>query len=361
MRRALTAVTMAMLAATWAAAAPSGAATVGSLLGRDPAGVRAALADVPADWPIQPALSLSTKPGERIELIRLSTLFADRRMQDWIARFQAGQQAGPAPAYVACAARLDPIRAPDQGAGELWLMFRDGRLDTVFEIGPPTERDHPPPIHTYGPGENNMKLFEENSRLPIATPYPARLGDLPLADGLGFMARWRRVPVPAEATLAVDCLPHQAARPVTAPTRQKLSDYNMQGLIGLPFVPAMPFINGHRKAAAERGAAALSALKLGEPVPGGIEGFAKANGGVRVLRGDKAGYAILTINLGAPSGNRLDNTDGMAMAGVQDGRVVWIAPDAAAIAGSAVLCLDEKGVRTTARPGCKGFPARYVP
>jgi hypothetical protein len=327
---------------------------VGELIGLTPGEVRTRISAAPADWPWRPALEMAEPGGGTVSFIQLYPLLQDPALREHLARFIAGQRVGPPPAHIACETLSDTAGGAPKGAGPLWLMFRDGRLAQVLETGPPTARD--PEIQ--GSVKDRPKSFGEMARLPIASPYPVDLGDLPLADGLGFLTRWRQVPAAASTRIRVRCGRQAEPGPLRrTPTR--LSDYNPQGLVGLPFVPAMPFINAHRRKAAEHGAAAMAALRLGEPAPGGADEFAKTHAGVRVLPGREPGYAVLAINVGALAGNQLENTDQVALAGLRDGRVAWIASDAGWL--TLTLCLDQHGVRSAVRPGCKGVPARYTP
>lgn len=180
------------------------------------------------------------------------------------------------------------------------------------------------------------------------------------------MDRWREIALgPADEVRAI-CEQGVMPAPPAARQHQNLSDYNMQGLIGLPFVPAMPFINGHRTAQARSGAEALAELKPGQPVDGGASAFAKRHSGVRVFQGDAADYQVLAIDLGSVANNNVDNTDDVALAGVRAGRVEWVAPSLGygrgvpALFQSWILCLDRDGDPGRVRRGCNGY-GQYVP
>src|SRR6185437_11484082 len=86
--------------------------------------------------------------------------------------------------HLQCKAVLARPGASPQSAGSVVLMFRDGRLDAALL---PVEAA-PPPV----PNPADRKAMIAYERRPRRSPFVANFGELPLEDGLGFLARWTR-------------------------------------------------------------------------------------------------------------------------------------------------------------------------
>lgn len=334
-----------------------GAVALSELAGLTPSAVRARLAPVAAGWPLPPSFRVLTS-NSVLEFVALGDLLLDPVARERLASFQSGGEPGPAPAYVRCEARLD--RSGDGRSemdGPVVLMFRDGQLEKA--LGPP-----PPPPHETPPASTERRAWQAFIRRPRSSPFLASLGEVPLEDGAGFLARWGREPLPAADRLTAECVEQPPAPPPVAAGRPKrgLDAGDLQGLALLPFAGRLPGLNRQRVAARSIGAAIMASLHPGEPLGNTPDRFAAEHPGVRFHPGKSAGYGVLSVDLGGYPGRNLTNFNATALVGIRAGRVEWISPPTPAPVGPTpnLLCRDASGVPNTPRPGCHGW-GNYSP
>jgi hypothetical protein len=319
-------------------------------MGLGPAAVRARLADLPAGWPIPPAFRIATPQGE-LDFLGLPDLMMDPGLATLATVFRTGGDPLPPGDYVACREYVTRAGGTAEPAAPV-LMFRDGRLEAVFQ---PIDTPGPPP-----PNVRDRKAMEAWIRRPRTSPFLVRDGALPLEDGLGFLDRWPKRTLAPDDRLSAACGPFPKPPSPPARHRHALDASDMQGLALLPFAVTLPGKNAQRTAARRRGPATLAALRLGEPLGATPEAFAAANPGVRAYPAAGGDYAVLSIDLGAYPGRNLTNFNDAALVGVRQGRVEWISPPASFGPAAALLCLDAHGVPAAPRPGCSGW-GRFSP
>jgi len=327
-------------------------APVSELIGLDPMAVRARLADVPAAWPIRPELVLKTSTGV-LTFVSLYDLFQGPAVRAAVGGAREGD-AGAAPSDLDCAEYASIAgRAPDLANLDI-LMFRDGRLEAAFaytESKP--EIPVPPPTAPW----SQWEAFYDQ---PVPTPYIARPGDLPLADGAGFLARWDKVRMAPTDRLGVVCSAKPVAVTAGAPQHGSLQDaFDDPGMVLLPLAVTLPFKNHERRATSERGGALLAALSPGDALSETAARFAEDHPGVQVFTGGDPDYVVLKIDMGAPPSRHIDNTDVHALIGVRDNRVEWIAPAGGMALGvyPGLLCLGANARPDHSRAGCAHWPS----
>ena len=241
------------------------------------------------------------------------------------------------------------------GPGGPRLVFRDGRLERVV-FAPPITRA-PSPERPAGMSDRaySRLRWESSLRRPLQTVFPPSPGALPMEDGAAVLERLSAAP--ENAALLTTCRTIEPRAPRTGGGETNVA----QGLALLPFAVALPGINAERARDRERGATTFAALELGEALPGGVEGFAKANSGIQVLRGLDPAFAIVAVNLGEAQSNNLSRRNEAGLAGVRDGRVVWLAlPNRNASFPASLLCLNTDNVRGPVRPGCTEYGDYFI-
>ncbi len=323
---------------------------ISELVGLDPTAVRARLTDVPADWPIRPDLVLKTSTGV-LTFVSLNQLFQGPALPAAMAHDGAP---GAAPGDLVCTEYASiGGQAADLATLDI-LMFRDGRLEAAFAY-----TDSKPTISVPRPGARWAE-WEAFYDQPVSTPYIARPGDLLLADGLGFMARWEKVRMAASDRLGVGCLAKPAAPPTRAhPQRSLLGAFDDPGVVLIPLAVTLPFKNHERRVASERGAALLTGLRPGDALNEPVARFAEDHAGVQMFTGGDPAYVVLKIDMGAPSSRHIDNTDLHALVGVRENHVEWIAPAGSFALGvyPGLLCLGPNARPDHSRPGCAHWPS----
>ncbi|THD78527.1 MAG: hypothetical protein E7812_11065 [Phenylobacterium sp.] len=324
---------------------PAAGVPVSQLTGLDPAAVRGRLADVPAAWPIPPAFQLATGDG-LLSFVTVQDLMTDPVLAEQAAVFRThGDLVPPAP-YLQCREVLTRGGSLEQGAGVV-LMFRNGRLEAAFL---PVEVAHPPP-----PNLSDRKAMHAWLRRPGSSVFIAALGELPLEDGAGFMSRWAMTALAPDDRLSAACAP-PTPPPTRPPTpRHGLDASDWQGLSLLPFAVTLPGKNRQRVAAHRQGATLLATLHVGERLGSAPEAFAADHPGVRAYRAKQGDYAVLSLDLGGYPGRNLTNFNDTALLGVRNGRIEWLSQPPGLGPQADLLCLDERGVAGTPRPGCSGW------
>ena len=318
---------------------------VSDLAGLDPASVRARLAKVPPEWPIPPAFQVATPDG-LLTFITASDLMMDPVLAQRMAVFRTNGDPGPEPPYLQCKAFLTRDGGSQEPAGSAVLMFRSGRLDTIFQ---PVDAARPPL-----PNPSDRKGQLAYLRRPVSSPFVAQSGELPLEDGLEFLSRWSKTALTPGDRLGAACSP--SPPPAVSPTRgHGLDASDMQGLALLPFAISLPSKNRRRVAARREGAALLASLRVGEALGSAPGKFGADHPGVRAYPATRGDYAVLSIDLGGYPGHNLTNFNDAALLGVRRGRIEWASLPSGFGPTGALLCLDENGVPNTPRAGCSGW------
>lgn len=193
---------------------------------------------------------------------------------------------------------------------------------------------------------------------PVLSVTPGRL---PLSDADGFLNRRPDMRVPADAVLTYACQPLPPLPTIDRGHKDPAgfdSTGLMQGLALLPFAWQLPGLNAERREARVAGPALYARMQLGQVLPGGGRGFARANRGVRrYADAVDPGYEVLAINLGEEPNNNLSRRNRTALIGVRDGRVVWLADGKAAggLGLVSALCIDDRRRSVAYRSGCTGY------
>jgi hypothetical protein len=340
-----------LVAASMAGAqVPTGPTPVGvpisDLAGLGPAAVRARLADVPAEWPVPRAFEFAAPEGP-ITFITVSDLMLDPVLAQRLAVFRTEGDPVPTGPYLQCREVLTRDNGSPEPARSVVLMFRDGRLVSALQpIDPPGL-----PI----PSASDRKAQLAFVRRPVTTPFIAHFGELPLEDGLGFLARLPKTVLAPGDRLSAACSSPPPPRPVTSAPRHGLDAGDMQGLALLPFAVTLPAKNHQRVAARGDGAALLATLRVGEPLAAAPATFAAGHKGVRAYPAAGGDYAVLSLDLGGYPGRNLTDFNDAALVGVRAGRIEWTAAPAGFGPHPGLLCLDDHGVPNTPRPGCTGW------
>lgn len=193
-------------------------------------------------------------------------------------------------------------------------------------------------------------------RPPPRPVWAAAQGMLPLADGpAAFEGRLMREAWGPDARVSLTCTPPGPTRPRRRPTVA-------ESLVAAPFRAAgvvlfspvilfgVPSENRSLVAAAGTGPAVAVKLKPGEPVPGGLEAFAREYRGLlRVFRTPDGDYAIVAVDLGGKPRYGIGTPRDAAFFGVRGGIVEWRAGRDMAL--ETTLCATANG-RFGGRPGC---------
>lgn len=322
-------------------------ASISDLAGLDPAAVRGRLASVPADWPVQPAFQMATPEG-LLTFITAYDLMMDPVLAQRMTVFRTAGDLVDSSSYLECRETLIRNGGSPEAAALVVLMFRNGQLETAFQ---PIEAASPP-----APNSSDRKAALAYVRRPVSSPFIGHFGELPLEDGLGFLARWTRTELSPRDRLSAACSP-PAPLPVHAPSpRQGLSASDWQGLALVPFAVTLPAENRQRVAARQQGGALLASLHVAEMLGSAPEKFAANRPGVRAYPAKQGDYAVLSIDLGGYPGRNLTNFNDAALVGVRSGRIEWMSPPSSIFGpNAALLCLDAQGVPNTPRPGCSGW------
>ena len=323
------------------------------LIGRSTKEVRVRLFDGSADWPLQPAFQMATDEGQ-LSFIAIGDLMLDAESARREAMFRAHANSVPWEPHTLCQTRLvSQVGVVTEGARTV-LMFRNDRLEAAF--GPESETREPPPASDpEAPEAFNLQHHH--------SIFLAQGGDLPLADGLGFLKRWRSSRLSPADRLAVTCT---TAAPPVAPTQRRaqssLAESAMENLVLRPFAAAvflphtltLPSKNKQRETARYDGQALLQSLHVGTRLGTTAEQFAATHKGVRVYRSKTGDNVVATIDLGAFASQNGTNFDDSALVGISGDRIDWISPPSGFGPRAELLCLDEHDVPGTERPGCSG-------
>jgi hypothetical protein len=235
----------------------------------------------------------------------------------------------------------------------VFAVVRNGQVSDWITARRPESRAR-------APGESfsaHLRASIVEGHDPVLSVMPGRL---PLSDADGFLSRRLDLKVPADAVLRHACQP-LSPRP-TFTGRRDPAGFDraglIQGLALLPFAWQLPALNAERREALVAGPALYARMQLGQVLPGGGQGFARANRGVRRYA-DAAdpGYEVLAINLGDEPSNNLSRQNRAALVGVRDGRVVWLADGdgASGLGLVSAMCIDDRRLSRAYRSGCTDF------
>ena len=262
---------------------------------------------------------------------------------------------GVRPESVICLSGILPASGEPAAGGARWplagsrgqFVFVDGRLRSVH-VTEPRDDSRPTPRNA-----REGRAFSRGRAQ--GSPWPVSPGRLPVSDEAGAISRFG-------PTVGVDAVMRSDCRPVSEPsaTSSNSGDWALAlaGAITLwPIYVATRPAEVAEDARAEReGGALLSQFRPGAELPQTPELLARGQRGVRVFR-DRAdpAFAIVAIKLG-----RRGSTPGLALVGVRDRRVTWIAGAGATgrLGLSDALCLNAEGLLDDGRPGCSDYGYR---
>lgn len=337
-------------------------ASVAGLLGSNPAAVRARLKPISSRQALAPALEIGT-PGNVITFFGLGALLIDPVAVDGSERRRQGDNPAVGTARFWCETRVSRGDGSTSAAYDAVLMFRNDRLERVY-AGAGKTRTKPRNFPRTAAG------WQAYAKQPRTSPFIRRGGDLPLADGLEFIARWDKVELVSGDMLNTRCerppMPLPARKPPT-PSSPFSNPSTWQALALAPFAVVMPAKNRQRVAARERGIALVAGLHVGARLREAPEAFARRPG-VQINRGPDPAYVVLSINMGDRPNNNLANTNDVALIGVRGRVVEWLSRSAHVDSGAGaplrlnagLLCLDRNGVPGEVRPGCTDW-GRFEP
>lgn len=219
---------------------------------------------------------------------------------------------------------------------QVWLLTRDGTAGAVTPVVP---------FASYAD--------EERLRPPPEPQMASRHGELPLADGPEALeGRLRSQAWASDATVSLRCDPPKRASRLSTTDALAMAPSQVLGLIA--FSPVIlfgvPVENASLTRAARDGPSLAGNLKPGEPVPGGLEAFARKHRDlVRVHRDPASDYAVLSIDLGGAPRYGIGAPRDVAFFGVRDGVIEWRGGRDMGI--ESALCANSKGA-FGGRPGC---------
>jgi hypothetical protein len=227
------------------------------------------------------------------------------------------------------------------------FVFVDGRLHSVH-VTPPRSDSRPTPRNA-----REGRAFSRSRAQ--GSPWPVSPGRLPISDQASAVARLGPA-VGADAVVRSDCRPVSEPSP-TSPNRGDWALALAGAMTLWPlYVVTQPFAQAEHERAEREGGALLANFLPGAELPQTPEDLARGQQGVRVFRDrtDPA-FAIVAIRLGLRG-----SSPGVALAGVRDRRVIWVAGPAATgrLALSDALCLNDEGMLDDGRPGCTDYGYR---
>lgn len=227
------------------------------------------------------------------------------------------------------------------------FVFVDGRLRSVH-VTPPRSDSRPTPRNA-----REGRAFSRGRAQ--GSPWPVSPGRLPVSDEAGAVSRLGPAVGP-DAVMRSDCRP--VAEPSATSSNSGDWAFALAGAITLwpIWVATRPAEEAEDARAEREGGALLGQFRAGTDLPLTPEALGRGQRGVRVFR-DRAdpAYAIVAIKLG-----RRGSSPGLALVGVRERRVIWIA--GAGVTGrlglSDALCLNAGGLLDDVRPGCSDYGYR---
>ena len=317
---------------------------VGDLIGLTPPEVAARLGAAP-----------DPVPGEALRIIDGDRVVEIHPIQRFWREPAMHGDLGVRPEGVICLSGIVPSAGEPASGVVRWLLagsrgqfvFVDGRLRSVH-VTPPRSDSRPTPRNA-----REGRAFSRSRAQ--GSPWPVSPGRLPISDEAAAVARLGPA-VGEDARMRSDC------RPVSEPsqTSQTSGDWAL-ALAGamtlLPlYIVTQPFAEAEHERAEREGRALLAQFRPGAELPQMPEDLARGQRGVRVFR-DRAdpAFAIVAIKLGLRG-----SSPGLALVGVRDRRVIWMAGPGATgrLALSDALCLNAEGLLDEVRPGCSDYGYR---
>ncbi|MBU1539814.1 MAG: hypothetical protein KKC29_13085 [Alphaproteobacteria bacterium] len=316
---------------------------VGELIGRTPSEVAARLGA--ASDPV-PDEALRIADGEQVVEIYPTQRF-------WREPALHGDL-GVRPEGVVCLSGV--VLAGDLGAGAIRPLLAGSRGQFVFVDGQLRSVHLTPPRSDSRPTPRNAREGRAYNRSRAqASPWPVSPGRLPLSDEATAVARLGPA-VGEGAVMRSDC------RPLSDPSQSSPTSGDwalaLAGAMTLwpVYAVTQPLAEAEHERAQREGGALLAQFQPGAELPRAPEDLARGQRGVRMFR-DRAdpAFAIVAIKLGLRG-----SSPGLALVGVRDRRVVWMAGPAATgrLGLSDALCLNAEGLLDEVRPGCSDYGYR---
>lgn len=317
---------------------------VADLIGLTPAEAAARLGAAP-----EPA------PGEALRIIDGDRVVEIHPIQRFWREPAMHGDLGVRPESVICLSGIVPSAGESAAGAARGLLggsrgqfvFIDGRLRSVH-VTPPRSESRPTPRNA-----REGRAFSRSRAQ--GSPWPVSPGRLPVSDGAAAVARLAPA-VGDDALMRSDC------RPVPEPSRTSPAsgDWALAVAGAMTLLPlyavTQPFAAAEHERAEREGGALLAQFRPGGELPQTPEDLTRGERGVRVFR-DSAdpAFAIVAIKLGLRG-----SSPGLALVGVRDRRVVWMAGPGATgrLALSDALCLDAEGLLDDVRPGCSDYGYR---
>lgn len=262
---------------------------------------------------------------------------------------------GVRPERVICLSGIAPSPAevaPESVRGLLagsrgQFVFVDGRLRSVH-LTPPRSDSRPTPRNA-----REGRAFSRSRAQ--GSPWPVSPGRLPVSDEAAALARLGPA-VGGDAVMRSDC------RSVSedSSTSPSSGDWALALAGAMTLWPlyavTQPFAEAEDERAEREGGALLARFQAEAALPQTPEDMARGQRGVRVFR-DRAdpAFAVVAIKVG-----RRGSMPGLALVGVRDRRVIWIAGAGATgrLGLSDALCLNAEGLLDDGRPGCSDYGYR---
>lgn len=226
------------------------------------------------------------------------------------------------------------------------FVFLDGRLRSIH-VTLPRSDSRPTPRNA-----REGRAFSRGRAQ--GSPWPVSPGRLPVSDGAAAVERLG-ASVGADAVMRSDC--RLVSEPSTSPTSGDWALALAGAMTLLPiYVVTQPFAEAENERAEREGGALLAQFRAGADLSQTPENLARGQRGVRVFRDQTdPAFAIVAIKVG-----RRGSTPGLALVGVRDRRVTWIAGAGATerLGLSDALCLNAEGLLDDGRPGCSDYGYR---
>lgn len=334
-----------VLALAVALQAPGGVTStpVADLIGLTPSEVAARLGAAP-----DPA------PGEALRIIDGDRVVEIHPIQRFWREPSMHGDLGVRPESVICLSGIVPAAGEPAAGAALGLLagsrgqfvFIDGRLRSVH-VRPPRSYSRPTPRNA-----REGRAFSRGRAQ--GSPWPVSPGRLPISDEAAAVERLGPA-VDADAVMRSDCRP--VSESSTSPTSGDWALAVAGAMTLLPiYIVTQPFAEAENERAVHEGGALLAQFRAGADLPQTPEDLARGQRGVRVFRDrtDPA-FAIVAIKVG-----RRGSTPGLALVGVRDRRVTWIAGAGATgrLGLSDALCLNAEELLDDGRPGCSDYGYR---
>jgi len=262
---------------------------------------------------------------------------------------------GVRPENVICLSGIVPS-AGEPASGAVRALLAGSRGQFVF-VDDRLRSVHVTPLRSESrPTPRNAREGRAFSRSRAqGSPWPVSPGRLPISDEAGAVARLGPA-AREDALMRSDC------RPVSEPSQTSPTSGDwalaLAGAMTLwpLYAVTQPFAAAEDERAEREGGALLAQFQPGAALPQTPEEMARGQRGVRVFR-DRAdpAFAVVAIKVG-----RRGSMPGLALAGVRERRVIWMAGAGATgrLGLSDALCLNAEQLMDDVRPGCSDYGYR---